>query len=111
MLIDANVLCIGTVNLNVRSLERDDELFVYFESDRLTEEYAEISRADFTKSLELDYARFKKTNAWLAGFRINSVLVFTFILTAASQRRAILPVLFCCRFMQGIDWRMANYTK
>ncbi len=60
MLIDANVLCIGTVNLNVRSLERDDELFVYFESDRLTEEYAEISRADFTKSLELDYARFKK---------------------------------------------------
>ncbi len=62
-----NVLCIGTVNLNVRSLERDDELFVYFESDRLTEEYAEISRADFTKSLELDYARFKKNKRLARG--------------------------------------------
>lgn len=60
MLIDANMLCIGTVNLNVRSLERDDELFVYFESGRLTEEYAAIFRSDFAKSLELDYAKFKK---------------------------------------------------
>src|SRR5690554_1787667 len=60
MLVDDEQLCIGTVNLNVRSLERDDELFIYFESDRLAQEYAEIIQADFAASLELDYARFKE---------------------------------------------------
>ena len=60
MLVDDEQLCIGTVNLNVRSLERDDELFIYFESDRLAQEYAEIFQADFAASLELDYARFKE---------------------------------------------------
>ena len=60
MLIDEDLLCIGTVNLNVRSLERDDELFVYFESRELNESYAEILRDDTAHSVELDYAKFKK---------------------------------------------------
>ncbi|NLL43834.1 MAG: cardiolipin synthase [Firmicutes bacterium] len=60
MLIDADVLCIGTVNLNFRSLERDDELFVYFESPELNSKYAEILRVDAAKSVELDYVKFKK---------------------------------------------------
>lgn len=60
MLIDDDHLCIGTVNLNVRSLERDDELFVYFESQTLNKEYAEILQNDATHSVELDYVKFKK---------------------------------------------------
>ena len=60
MLIDDDRLCIGTVNLNVRSLELDDELFIYFESEEQTEDYSKAIEVDFTNSLELDYARFKK---------------------------------------------------
>ena len=60
MLIDGDVLCIGTVNLNFRSLERDDELFVYFESQDLNGQYAEILRQDAENSVELDYVKFKK---------------------------------------------------
>ncbi len=60
MLIDDDRLCVGTVNLNVRSLELDDELFVYFESQRLNDEYAEILHNDGERCIELDYVRFKK---------------------------------------------------
>lgn len=60
MLIDDDRLCIGTVNLNVRSLELDDELYIYFESERQNQQYAKILETDFDNSLELDYARFKK---------------------------------------------------
>ncbi len=60
MLIDDDLLCIGTVNLNVRSLERDDELFIYFESEGINHEYAKIFESDRVKSVELDYVKFKK---------------------------------------------------
>lgn len=60
MLIDDDQLCIGTVNLNVRSLERDDELFIYFESPEQNGQYSAVFQADLEKSAELDYARFKK---------------------------------------------------
>lgn len=60
MLIDDNALVIGTVNLNVRSLERDDELYAYFESFELNQEYATILEEDFLNCMELDYARFQK---------------------------------------------------
>lgn len=60
MLIDGDLLCMGTVNLNVRSLERDDELFIYFESRKLNEDYARIFEEDLANSVELDYVRFKK---------------------------------------------------
>ncbi|NLM41517.1 MAG: cardiolipin synthase [Firmicutes bacterium] len=60
MLIDDDRLCIGTVNLNVRSLERDDELFIYFESGEQNALYSTIFQADLANSIELDYARFRK---------------------------------------------------
>ena len=60
MLIDDDGLCIGTVNLNFRSLERDDELFIYCESQAMNHLYAEILCTDATHSVELDYVRFKK---------------------------------------------------
>ncbi|NMB19487.1 MAG: cardiolipin synthase [Firmicutes bacterium] len=60
MLIDDERLCIGTVNLNFRSLERDDELFVYCESSDLNRLYAEILRTDAARSEELDYVKFRK---------------------------------------------------
>jgi cardiolipin synthase len=60
MLVDDEQLCIGTVNLNVRSLERDDELFIYFESPEQNAHYSQIFQADLEHSIELDYARFRK---------------------------------------------------
>ncbi len=60
MLIDDDRLCIGTVNLNVRSLERDDELFIYFESPERNAHYSSIFQEDLANSIELDYARFRK---------------------------------------------------
>lgn len=60
MLIDEEHLCIGTVNLNYRSLELDDELFVYFESSELNDKYADIFANDIAHSVELDYVQFKK---------------------------------------------------
>lgn len=60
MLVDDDQLCIGTVNVNARSLERDDELFLYLESRPQNRLYAEVFQQDLTNSLELDYGRFKK---------------------------------------------------
>ncbi len=60
MLIDEDLLCIGTVNLNYRSLELDDELFVYFESPELNDKYADILTNDVAQSVELDYVKFGK---------------------------------------------------
>jgi cardiolipin synthase len=60
MLIDSDKLVIGTVNLNIRSLERDDELYAYLESGELNKEHAEILESDFKQCVELDYARFQK---------------------------------------------------
>lgn len=60
MLIDGEMLVIGTVNLNVRSLERDDELYAFFESAQLNKEHAKTLELDFERCVELDYARFQK---------------------------------------------------
>ncbi|MDI9422817.1 MAG: cardiolipin synthase [Bacillota bacterium] len=60
MLVDDDMLCIGTVNFNVRSLERDDEIFIYFESQELNATYSEIYAEDLRKSVELDYVQFRK---------------------------------------------------
>ena len=60
MLVDDQGLCIGSVNLNTRSLERDDELYVYSESKELIEQYEKVFLKDFKNSTELDYVKFKK---------------------------------------------------
>ncbi|HHY08987.1 MAG TPA: cardiolipin synthase [Firmicutes bacterium] len=59
MLIDNDGLCVGTVNLNVRSLEKDDELFAYFSSEKENRLYQSVLEEDFENSIELDYAQFK----------------------------------------------------
>ena len=62
MLIDDDILCIGTVNLNNRSLEIDDEVYAYFESKSLNKEYEGIFGRDLANSRELDYLKFEKQN-------------------------------------------------
>lgn len=74
MLIDDDALCIGTVNLNSRSLEIDDEIYAYFESRKLAAEYERIFNQDLKNSIELDYAKFKKQN--LMTRAIESVVSF-----------------------------------
>lgn len=59
MLIDDYALCIGTVNLNGRSLEIDDEIFAYFESKSLATEYEKIFNQDLKHCIELDYVKFR----------------------------------------------------
>lgn len=60
MLIDQDKVVIGTVNLNVRSLERDDELYAFFQSSKLNEEHGKELEMDFARSVELDYVKFQK---------------------------------------------------
>lgn len=60
LLIDDDKLCIGTVNLNTRSLERDDELYVYFESEEIASQYDAMVRADFEDSTEFNHAYFER---------------------------------------------------
>lgn len=62
MLIDEHVLCIGTVNLNSRSLEIDDEIYAYFESKKLATEYEKIFSHDMKNCIELDYVKFMNQN-------------------------------------------------
>ena len=74
MLIDDDILCIGTVNLNTRSLEIDDEIYAYFESEALAAEYEEIFNRDLELSNELDYEKFMKQS--LISRAIESVVSF-----------------------------------
>ena len=62
MLIDDHALCIGTVNLNSRSLEIDDEIYAYFESKTLATEYEQVFNRDLKHCIELDHAKFKNQN-------------------------------------------------
>ena len=62
LLIDDDILCIGTVNLNSRSLEIDDEIYAYFESEALAAEYEEIYSRDTENCIELDYIKFMNQN-------------------------------------------------
>lgn len=74
MLIDDDILCIGTVNLNSRSLEIDDEIYAYFESETLAAEYEEIFNRDIKNCIELDYGKFMKQN--LLSRAVESVVSF-----------------------------------
>lgn len=50
LLVDEDKLCVGSVNMNTRSLERDDELYVYMESAKLAGAYEVQFRADLERS-------------------------------------------------------------
>ena len=60
MLIDDDTVCIGTVNLNARSLGIDDEIYAYFESPDFVTNYRSILINDFKHCIELDYVQFQK---------------------------------------------------
>lgn len=62
LLIDDDKLCIGTVNLNTRSLERDDELYVFFQSEELAARYEAEVKADLENSTRFDQEYFRKQN-------------------------------------------------
>lgn len=62
LLIDDDKLCIGTVNLNTRSLERDDELYVFFPSQELAARYEAEVKNDLETSTRFDIELFQKQN-------------------------------------------------
>ncbi len=74
MLIDDYGLCIGTVNLNTRSLEIDDEIYGYFESISLAKQYEQIFNDDLDNCIEID--KFKPEEHNLIARAIESLLSF-----------------------------------
>lgn len=59
MIVDDYGFCLGTVNLNTRSLQIDDEIYGYFESKSLVREYEEIYKDDLAQCIEVDDAKDK----------------------------------------------------
>lgn len=62
--IDGQLSCIGSVNLDVRSLEINDEIYVYFHDPAFTAKYEEVFQKDLKTCVELDYEKFKQRGAW-----------------------------------------------
>ena len=74
LLVDDQGAAIGSVNLNARSLERDDELYVYSESPQFVSQHVQILRSDFGRCTEMDYHQFAQQSL---GSRVaESVLSF-----------------------------------
>jgi len=48
----------------VRSLEINDEIYVYFHDPAFTTKYAKIYQNDLINCVELDYIKFKQRGAW-----------------------------------------------
>ena len=74
MIIDDHGLAVGSVNLNTRSLQIDDEIYGYFESKSLVQQHEEIFTADLTHCIEVD--RYKFQDQDLLSRAIESVLSF-----------------------------------
>lgn len=74
MLIDDYALCLGTVNLNTRSLQIDDELYGYFESKSLSERYGDIFEQDLGNCIEINWEKNGYENLVMRA--IESVLSF-----------------------------------
>jgi len=64
MVVDEKITCIGSVNLDVRSLEINDEIYVYFHDPGFSEKYGDIFQEDLKSCREMDYEKFKKRGAW-----------------------------------------------
>ena len=60
ILVDDNEVAIGTANLNIRSLEKDDELYAYIESDEFASIYEAMYRLDLKACTEIDYEQFNQ---------------------------------------------------
>jgi len=59
LLVDGELACIGSVNLDIRSLEINDEIYTVFPQKKSAEEYARVFQKDLEISTELDYEKFK----------------------------------------------------
>jgi cardiolipin synthase len=62
MIVDDHGLCIGTVNINTRSLQIDDEIYGYFESQSLVAKYEKIFEEDLAHCIEADSVGFADQN-------------------------------------------------
>lgn len=74
ILVDDQGAAVGSVNLNARSLERDDELYVYSESPQFIAQHMQTLRRDFVRCTELDYHQFRQQSLGSRAFE--SVLSF-----------------------------------
>lgn len=62
MTIDDDITCIGSVNMDVRSLEIDDEIFGIFYDDEFNKTHSSVLNEDFKNCTELDYEAVKNRN-------------------------------------------------
>ena len=74
LIVDDQGLCIGSVNLNTRSLQIDDEIYAYFESKPLVKKYEQVFEHDLNCCIEVDQYRFEDQG--LVSKAIESVLSF-----------------------------------
>ncbi len=54
MSIDSVITCIGSVNMDIRSLQVDDEICAFVYDEQFATEYEHIFKNDKENSLELD---------------------------------------------------------
>lgn len=62
--IDDNITCIGSVNMDIRSLEIDDEICCIFYDEAFNAQHRAVLEEDFSHCRELDYAAFERRNGW-----------------------------------------------
>jgi len=60
MVVDDNTACIGSVNLNSRSLIKDDEIYAYFDDRGFVSKCQTIFEKDINHCVELDYEKFRR---------------------------------------------------
>lgn len=58
LIIDDYLTCIGSVNLDIRSLELNNEICTLFYDDKFTTEYYDIFKEDLKNTIELNYELF-----------------------------------------------------
>ena len=64
MIVDGKVTCIGSANLDIRSLELNDEIWAYFYDREFALKHERIYETDLSYCQELDYEAFKKRGVW-----------------------------------------------
>ena len=56
--VDEEIVCIGSVNMDIRSLEIDDEVQMIFYGSEFAQRHGEVFRKDIENCREMDYAGF-----------------------------------------------------
>lgn len=64
MTIDDTITCIGTLNIDVRSMELDDELCVIFYDHGFIKKHQAVLDDDLKHCVEMDYDAFQKRGLW-----------------------------------------------